>query len=108
MKKKLIGFILCLFCLLGCNKKEDMSLSFASGLITRVQNNTVTVNVNISIPSATKKTEFVKHEFSIDDNTLFLNNGRVVSKQNIKPGTLILFSAKKNTLVLVEIKNSNS
>lgn len=108
MEKKLIGLILCLFCLLGCNKKEDKSLSFASGLVTRVQNNTVCVNVNVSIPSATKKTEFVKHEFSIDDNTLFLNNGRIVSKQNIKPGTQILFSTEKNTLILVEIENSNS
>ena len=108
MKKKLIGLILCLFGLLGCNKKEDTSLSFASGLVTHVQNNTVTVNVNISIPNATKKTEFVKHEFSIDDNTLFLNNGRIVSEQNIKPGTQILFSAEKNTLILVEIENTNS
>lgn len=111
MKKKLLGLCLLVICLLGCASTKDETISLANGKVVSVQNNTITLAIDNSIPHSNKtftQKDEIQIKLIIDDDTLFLKNGCIVSQDDLIAGTRIIFSEEKNKLILVEIIDSAS
>ncbi len=111
MKKKLLGLCICLICLLGCASKKETAIALSDGKVLNIQNNVITLSISNTIPRSNtvsnSKDEIIL-KFKVDDNTLFLKNGTITSSDALETGSHIIFTEEENTLLLIEIVDTNS
>lgn len=111
MKKKLLGLCICLMSLLGCASKEEIAIALSNGKVLNIQNNVITLSISNTIPRP-NNIENTKEELilklKVDDNTLFLKNGTITSSDALRTGSYIIFTEEENTLLLIEIVDTNS
>lgn len=111
MKKFLVIWLSSLF-LFGCSKtihsEENEPVQLTRATVTSIEDGMITFQVldpfeDFKQKPQSEEKEPVSLTLSIDENTLFLQDGKIIEQSNVTSGIDVIFSSEDNVLTVLEI-----